>query len=78
GLKKDLRDGSADPINKPERIVQTFQGADVASQIGARRFIECSALSGENVNEVFDNATRAALFVGAGGSVGSSSCCMIL
>lgn len=78
GLKKDLRDGSVDQITKPERLVQTFQGAEVASQIGARRFMECSALTGENVNEVFDNATRAALFVGAGSSGGNSSCCAIL
>ncbi|KAJ9049433.1 Rho GTPase [Entomophthora muscae] len=80
GLKKDIRDGNTEQTNtkKPERLVQTTQGADVAAQIGARRFIECSALSGENVNEVFDKATRAAMFVGAGGAVDSESCCLIL
>lgn len=81
GLKKDLRDGNQDdqvrPI-KPEKLVQTSQGADVAAQIGARRFIECSALTRENVNEVFDNATRAAMFVGTGSPVDTSSCCTIL
>lgn len=80
GLKKDIRDGNTEQTNtrKHERLVQTSQGADVAAQIGARRFIECSALSGENVNEVFDKATRAAMFVGAGGAVDSDSCCLIL
>lgn len=33
----------------------------VAQKIGATRYLECSAKSGEGVREVFEHATRAAL-----------------
>ncbi|KAI9294525.1 hypothetical protein K502DRAFT_337775 [Neoconidiobolus thromboides FSU 785] len=80
GLKKDLRDGEGSKLTtvKPEEMVPTSKGAEVANQIGARKFIECSALTGENVNEVFDNATRSAMFVRGGATQESDSCCVIL
>ena len=34
---------------------------EVASKIGAYQYIECSARTKDNVREVFENATRAAL-----------------
>lgn len=64
--------------NPDRSFVQTHEGAEVANQIGARRFIECSALTGENVTEVFENATRAALFVTPAGSTESGGCCIVL
>jgi len=33
----------------------------VAQKIGATRYLECSAKSGQGVREVFEHATRAAL-----------------
>jgi Ras homolog gene family, member A len=37
------------------------QGEEVKKRIGAVRYIECSAKTGEGVREVFEHATRAAL-----------------
>jgi Ras family protein A len=41
------------------RFVQ--QGEEVRKRIGAVKYIECSAKTGEGVREVFEHATRAAL-----------------
>ena len=38
-----------------------LQGMAVAQKIGAARYLECSAKTGEGVREVFEHATRAAL-----------------
>ncbi|MBE7180653.1 MAG: hypothetical protein INR71_05485 [Terriglobus roseus] len=38
-----------------------LQGEDVRKRIGAVKYIECSAKTGEGVREVFEHATRAAL-----------------
>ncbi|KAJ7695805.1 small GTPase-binding protein [Mycena rosella] len=64
GCKKDLR---RDP-RVIEELRKTSQGpvtpeegAAVAQKIGAHRYLECSARSGEGVQEVFQHATRAAL-----------------
>lgn len=37
------------------------QGESVAQKIGATRYLECSAKTGEGVREVFEQATRFAL-----------------
>lgn len=37
------------------------QGEQVASKIGATKYLECSAKTGEGVREVFEQATRFAL-----------------
>ena len=37
------------------------QGEEVKKRIGAVKYIECSAKTGEGVREVFEHATRAAL-----------------
>lgn len=40
----------------------------VAQKIGAQRYLECSAKSGQGVREVFEHATRYALLAKKGGS----------
>jgi Rho family protein len=78
GLKKDLRD---DPVAIEEmrlkslRFVSPKDGTEAAAQIGARKYLECSSLSGEGVDDVFEAATRAALLTF---DKERSSCCVIL
>ncbi|KAH3673683.1 hypothetical protein WICMUC_003499 [Wickerhamomyces mucosus] len=72
GLKKDLRtEESTD-----KKFVQTFQGQDIAKRIGAKKFLECSALTGEGVDDVFEAATRTSLLISDEKS--SNTCCTIL
>ncbi|KAJ3345675.1 GTP-binding protein Rho1 [Entophlyctis luteolus] len=62
--KKDLRNDSRviDELRKiGQSPVTTAQGQDVAEKIGAYRYLECSARTGDGVNDVFEHATRAAL-----------------
>lgn len=79
GLKKDLRD---DPVaieemrKKSLKFVTDRQGSTVASELGARKYLECSSLSGEGVDDVFEAATRAALLTFEKGE--SAGCCVIL
>lgn len=79
GLKKDLRE---DPVaieemrKKSLRFVTTQDGDAVAKQIGARKYLECSSLSGEGVDDVFEAATRAALLTFEKGE--GTGCCVIL
>ncbi|KAK8044469.1 GTP-binding protein rho2 [Apiospora rasikravindrae] len=79
GLKKDLRD---DPVaieemrKKSLKFVAERQGEAVAQEVGARKYLECSSLSGEGVDDVFEAATRAALLTFEKGEGGG--CCVIL
>ncbi|PNH28268.1 hypothetical protein BJF96_g8430 [Verticillium dahliae] len=79
GLKKDLRE---DPVaieemrKKSLPFVTTAQGDAVAREVGARKYLECSSLSGEGVDDVFEAATRAALLTFEKGEGGG--CCVIL
>ncbi|SCW02046.1 LAFE_0E12970g1_1 [Lachancea fermentati] len=58
GLKKDLRK------NGDERdIVKKEDAEQVARAIGAKKYMECSALTGEGVDDVFEVATRTSLLV---------------
>ncbi|KAI5307869.1 Rho GTPase [Ascosphaera atra] len=78
GLKKDLRD---DPLaieemrKKSLRFISPREGQDTATQIGARKYLECSSLTGEGVDDVFEAATRAALLKF---EEKKSGCCVIL
>ena len=51
-------------------------GNDAAHEIGARKYLECSSLTGEGVDDVFEAATRAALLTFEKGERGG--CCTIL
>ncbi|KAK6067344.1 rho GTPase rho [Seiridium cupressi] len=79
GLKKDLRD---DPVaveemrKKSLKFVTQRQGEAIAQEVGARKYLECSSLSGEGVDDVFEAATRAALLTFEKGEGGG--CCVIL
>ncbi|KAG0744895.1 hypothetical protein G6F57_006258 [Rhizopus arrhizus] len=79
--KKDLR-------NDPEKIeelrktsqkpVATEEGMSVAQKIGAYKYIECSAKTGEGVREVFEHATRAALMANKHPGKNKKKKCVIL
>lgn len=79
GLKKDLRE---DPVaieemrKKSLRFVTPHDGEVAAREINARRYLECSSLSGEGVDDVFEAATRAALLTFENKEGGG--CCVIL
>ena len=53
-LKIDLRGDNKETIPRSE-------GVALAKSIGAAKYIECSALTGEGVNDVFDQVIRTAL-----------------
>ncbi|KAF1983682.1 hypothetical protein K402DRAFT_406674 [Aulographum hederae CBS 113979] len=79
GLKKDLRD---DPLAQEEmrkkslKFTNSAEGARMKEEIGARKYLECSSLTGDGVDDVFEAATRAALIAGDGGEK-SWGCCVV-
>ncbi|CAD6504590.1 BgTH12-00098 [Blumeria graminis f. sp. triticale] len=79
GLKKDLRD---DPVaieemrKRSQRLISTREATEMSHTIGARKFLECSSLTGEGVDDVFEAATRAALLTFQNDERGN--CCVIL
>ncbi|KAF2135936.1 uncharacterized protein K452DRAFT_292830 [Aplosporella prunicola CBS 121167] len=79
GLKKDLRD---DPLAQEEMRKKSLKfttpkaGNDMKEAIGARKYLECSSLTGDGVDDVFEAATRAALL--SVDKSESNGCCVIL
>jgi len=79
-LKKDLRE---DPMaieemrRRSQKFVSPREGAEMAQACGARKYLECSSLTGEGVDDVFEAATRAALLT-FNGKQGGAGCCVIL
>ncbi|CAF9923929.1 MAG: Rho GTPase [Gomphillus americanus] len=64
GLKKDLRDDPAaqeEMRKKSMHFITSREGESAANEIGAKKYLECSSLTGEGVDDVFEAATRAAL-----------------
>jgi Rho family, other len=64
GLKKELRDSpvaTEDVTRREIGLVTTTSGKAVAQKIGAYKYLECSSLTGEGVEEVFETAAQAAL-----------------
>ncbi|EPR79543.1 RAS GTPase [Spraguea lophii 42_110] len=53
GLKKDLREEENNEVNK-EKLVSEEMGRNIAEEINAVDFIECSARTGENVDLIFE------------------------
>ncbi|KAJ2818078.1 GTP-binding protein Rho1 [Coemansia furcata] len=69
GCKMDIRRDAArvDELMKMnQEPVSSEKAKIVAQKIGAYQYLECSAKTGEGVNEVFQAATRAALLSKAG------------
>ncbi|KAF9495157.1 hypothetical protein BDN71DRAFT_1391997 [Pleurotus eryngii] len=60
GCKKDLRN-EAEITRSGKRMISYGEAHNVAQRIGAMHFLECSAKTGEGLQEVFQYATRAAL-----------------
>ena len=79
GLKKDLRE---DPVAQEEMRKKSLhftteqEGHNASREIGARKYLECSSLTGEGVDDVFEAATRAALLTFEKSEGGG--CCVIL
>lgn len=79
GLKNDLRQ---DPIaieemrKRSQKFVTPREGEQMAQMCGARKYLECSSLTGEGVDDVFEAATRAALL--HNGKQREGGCCVIL
>lgn len=80
GLKKDLRE---DPMAIEEMRLKSLkfttpvEGNRMKDEIGARKYLECSSLTGEGVDDVFEAATRAALITGDK-KEGGRGCCVVL
>ena len=70
GTKEDLRHSAAAPLNKAD-------GERLAQELGALKYIECSALTQKGLKSVFDEAIRVRVGGGrdgvGGGAVGVGS-----
>ncbi|CDK26059.1 unnamed protein product [Kuraishia capsulata CBS 1993] len=80
GLKKDLRpehEEGEEARDYDKKYVRSAKGEQVARYIGAKKYLECSALTGEGVDDVFELATRLSLLVTTE-KEDSSGCCTIL
>jgi len=92
GCKADLRPANALEHSNDQNLpyVPRAHGEQVAAEIGARSYKECSALRTTGVDDVFEAATRASMLVrgeGAGSNNkrksasgshgGEGSCCVI-
>lgn len=79
GLKKDLRD---DPVaqeemrKRSEKFLTPDAGEDARKALSAKKYLECSSLTGEGVDDVFEAATRQSLL--SGDRQERRGCCIIL
>ena len=60
GTKIDLRDDN-DVVQKVGQPLTKEDGNTLAKELGARKYVECSALTQDGLKAVFDEAIRAAL-----------------
>lgn len=65
GCKKDLRDAAESSTSTLDerKYVSRQRGEHVMAEIGARTYMECSALRNEGVDDIFEAATRQAMLV---------------
>ena len=75
GLKKDLRQEAHFKENATDEMVPIEDAKQVARAIGAKKYMECSALTGEGVDDVFEVATRTSLLMK---KEPGANCCIIL
>lgn len=84
GTKLDLRDDSEtlDRLRRAGTAPITYQqGVQLAKEIGAVRYMECSALTQQGLKAVFDEAIRVVLFPtkeekdAEGAATGKAKCC---
>lgn len=63
GTKSDLRNAYVrkDLAVQKDKLIPSCKGEELAWEIGASGFYECSSLTQENLSEVFDLAVRSAL-----------------
>ena len=65
GTKADLRDSfdsiPSDKKNVGDRPVTREEAEEVAKKIGARHYVECSAMKNEGLTEVFHTAIKSVL-----------------
>jgi Ras-related C3 botulinum toxin substrate 1 len=64
GTKSDLRDDrdTMDRLREKNwKPVSEKEGQDLANELGAYKYLECSALTQEGLKQVFDEAIRCAL-----------------
>ncbi len=76
GTKQDLRDDNEAISRLAERSlspISSSQGIAMAKDVGAVKYVECSALTQKGLKTVFEEAIRAALFVKNKGRSPSSS-----
>lgn len=81
GMKKDLREDPAaieEMRLKSMKFVDRNAAENMASRIGAKRYMECSALTGEGVDDIFEAATRSALLFRDGSDETPRGCCEVM
>jgi small GTP-binding protein len=78
GTKIDLRSSTADVellAKSKQKPITREQGHNAAKEYGAHAYIECSALTQENLKETFDTAILAALTPAPSKRTGILCCC---
>ena len=71
--KVDLRKAS-----EKKDLITTKQGQDMAKEVGAKAFVECSSITQEGLKECFNNAVSIALSGASEETETSGGCCIIM
>ncbi|KAL6944309.1 Rho GTPase [Hanseniaspora osmophila] len=74
GLKKDLEDNRGNPDFAHHGFIKRKDAEIIANEIGAKKLMMCSALTGEGVDDVFEAAVRTSLLVN---KVQDNGCCVV-